>query len=333
VALLPSYPIPADALTLAIGDAYEKLLFELENSLSGPDPFESPNVLDYYEEHLADCPTPAARIRYLCRLTLLDGPGDTLFRRVILPGLSQPATLDERRLYSATLYGCFGAAYFGWLAVRLTEAVCALAGSTRLRQGRADLAAEWESIATRRPSYRPDEPHTVSLLYFLFGVLVPFASDSRPQSIGNIAQQVRQAAARPAAGPRPPAPPPEPLPQTLQMLCQGGLTPANVRELLAHPGAVDADTSRWHLGEVTGKPAKYKSAFPAAYRALANLGLLKQMEGPVWLKIFVSEFAVDLSPRMANYDTKGQVSKIFHEFYSETLRWAKVWQAKREAEE
>jgi len=183
VAPLPSYPIPADALPLDISDAYEKLLVELESSLSGPDPFESPNVLDYYEEHLADCPTPAARIRYLCRLTLLDGPGDTLFRRVILPGLSQPATPLERFLYSATLYDCFGAAYFGWLAVRLTEAVCALAGSTRLRQGRADLAAEWEAIATRRPPYRPDEPHTVSLLYFLFGVLVPFASDSRPKAL------------------------------------------------------------------------------------------------------------------------------------------------------
>jgi hypothetical protein len=41
------------------------------------------------------------------------------------------------------------------------------------------------------------------------------------------------------------------------MLCQGGLTPVHVRELLAHLGAVDADTSRWHLGEMTGKPAKY----------------------------------------------------------------------------
>ena len=116
------------------------------------------------------------------------------------------------------------------------------------------------------------------------------------------------------------------------MLCQGGFTPAHVRELLAHLGAVDADTGRWHLGDITGKAAKPKSAFPAAYRALSDLGLLKQLEGPTWLKIFVSEFEVVLSPRMANYDTKGQVSKAFHEFYSEALRWAKVWQAKREAD-
>lgn len=108
----------------------------------------------------------------------------------------------------------------------------------------------------------------MSLLYFLFGVLRPFACDSRPQSIGNVAQQVRQTAAHPAAGPaptgtRPPASPPE----------------------------------------------------------------------PAWLKIFVSEFEVAQSPRLANYDTKGQVSRAFHKFYSETLRWAKVWQAKREADQ
>lgn len=117
------------------------------------------------------------------------------------------------------------------------------------------------------------------------------------------------------------------------MLCKGGLTPTDVRELLAHLGAVDADTGHWHLGELTGKAAKPKSAFPAAYRALADIGLLKQMEGPTWLKIFVPEFRVVLSARMGNYDTKGQVSKVFHEFYSETLRWAKVWKAKREADE
>ncbi len=38
-----------------------------------------------------------------------------------------------------------------------------------------------------------------------------------------------------------------------------------------------------------------------------------------------------LSPRMATYDTIGQMSKVFHEFYGETVRWVKVWQAKCEA--
>lgn len=41
---------------------------------------------------------------------------------------------------------------------------------------------------------------------------------------------------------------------------------------------------------------------------------------------------MSISPRMANYDTTGQVSKAFHEFCAESLRWAKVRRAKREAE-
>ncbi|GAA3969501.1 hypothetical protein [Hymenobacter antarcticus] len=167
----------------------------------------------------------------------------------------------------------------------------------------------------------------------MFGVLVPFANGSRTRSLGNVAEQFRQSVPRPAPGPRPPAPPPEPLPQTLQMLCQNGLTPANVRELLAQLGAVDAKTGRWHLGDLTGRPAEMKSTFPAVYRALADLKLLKKLEGPVWLKIFIAEFDVKLSSRMGNYDTKGQVSKKFHEAYDETVRWAKLWRARQEAEQ
>ena len=69
------------------------------------------------------------------------------------------------------------------------------------------------------------------------------------------------------------------------------------------------------------------------YRALADLKLLKKLDGPVWLKIFITEFGMKLSSRMGNYDTKGQVSKSFHNFYDEATRWAKVWKAKREAEQ
>ena len=58
---------------------------------------------------------------------------------------------------------------------------------------------------------------------------------------------------------------------------------------------------------------------------------MRKLEGPEWLKIFVAEFGVGLSPRMANYDTTGQVSKAFYEFYAETVRRAKIWRAKREA--
>ena len=323
------YPIPADALPPEVGDAYDTLLYELSDWLEEPNPFESDSLLDYFEEHLARCPAPIIRVRYLCGLTTHDRPSRAGRPRPTMPLPGARAAYAS----SVSLSASFDDYYFSWLAVRLTEAVCELAGSSRLRQARSHLATEWDTIATRPVTYRIGEPNTVRLFKFLFGVLVPFAGDSRTQSIASITQQFRQAATRPAPGPRPPAPPPEPLPQTLQMLCQGGLTPANLRELLAHLGAVDAGTGRWHLGELTGKAAKPKSAFPAAYRALADLGLLKQLEGPTWLKIFVAEFEVNLSPRMANYDTKGQVSKAFHEFYDETLRWAKVWQAKHEADQ
>ncbi len=97
--------------------------------------------------------------------------------------------------------------------------------------------------------------------------------------------------------------------------------------------AVDATTDRWYLGELTGQAAKPKGAFPAAHCGLIDQGLVRKLDGLVLLKIFVAEFGVSISPRMANYDTTGQVSKAFHEFCAESLRWAKVRRAKREAEQ
>ena len=86
------------------------------------------------------------------------------------------------------------------------------------------------------------------------------------------------------------------------------------------------------MGELTGKPGKIKSAFPAGYRALADKGLLLKLEGPAWRKIFIAEFKADISLRMANYDTKVQASNAFHDYCAEALRWVKVWQARREAD-
>ena len=60
-----------------------------------------------------------------------------------------------------------------------------------------------------------------------------------------------------------------------------GLTPADVYALPARPDAVDTETGRWHLGELTGKAAKPRSAFPVAYRALADQSLLRRLDGPV----------------------------------------------------
>lgn len=74
------YPFPADVLPQEVGDAYDKLHFELEEWLGDFGPAESDNVVDYFEEHLAGCPTPQARIRYLCNLTMHGGPGGSRIR-------------------------------------------------------------------------------------------------------------------------------------------------------------------------------------------------------------------------------------------------------------
>ena len=328
MAIIRQYPIPTDTLPAEIGDAYQTLLYELSHWLSAASPFSSDNLVDYFEHQLAGCDTPENRITYLCRLSMHGGVNGEAYPVAAaqlkqVQGFSagwQVGSEFEQMLF-------IDAYYFSWLAVRLMEAVCELAGSSKLRGARPILWAEWEATGQHHVAYQTDYVPAVQVFKYLFRVLVPFVRGSRIQRIGSLAGQFRQSV------PRPPVPPPEPLPQTLQLLCQNGLAPADVRELLAQLGAVDAETGRWHLGELTGKAAKPKSAFPAAYRALADQGLLRKLDGPVWLKIFAAEFKVRLSPRMANYDTTGQVSKAFHEFYAETVRWAKVWQAKREAEQ
>ncbi|WP_035565250.1 hypothetical protein [Hymenobacter sp. IS2118] len=328
MAVIRQYPIPVDALPLEVGDAYESLALDLSDWLSAPSPFSSDNLVDYFEEHLAQCGTPETRIRYLCRLTMGGGTNregypeaaDDLKR---VQGTSPIRAYEED--YNRTLF--IDTYFFSWLAVRLTEAVCEYAGSSRLRGARASLWAEWEATAQRRVMYRTDDHSTRQLLRYLFGVLIPFAGRSRTQSLGNVAEQFRQSVPRPTPAAKPPLPPPDAKPQNLEMLCQNGLTPANVRDLLAQLGAIDAQTGHWHLGELTGKPGKVKSAFPAAYRALADKGLLLKLEGPTWRQIFVTEFKADISLRMANYDTKGQASNAFHDYYAESLRWITIWKA------
>lgn len=331
VAIIRRYPFPTDTLPLEVADAYETLLHEVGYWLNATSPFASDNLLDYFEEHLACCEGAEHRVRYLCRLTGQGGvngePYPEAARQLMeVQGAGSPLPFSEEDEVGLFTEVCF----FSWLAVRLTEAVCELAGSSRLRGARAVLWAEWAATGQHYVRFRTDYPPVVQVFKYLFRVLVPFVRGSRTQSIGSLAEQIRQAA-RPVTGTRQSAPPPEPLPQTLQMLCQNGLLPNDIRKLLVQLGVVSAETGRWHLGNLTGKAAKPKSAFPAAYRALADLGLLRKLDGPVWLRIFVAEFGVNISPRMANYDTKGQVSKAFHEFYDETRRWAKVWRAKREA--
>lgn len=333
MAIIRQYPIATDTLPAEVGDAYETLLYELSHWLSAPSPFPSDNLVDYFEHQLAGCGTPENRIKYLCWLSMrggVDGEAYPLAAAHLKQVQGFSAGWQVGSEFEQMLF--IDAYYFSWLAVRLMEAVCELAGSSKLRGARTALWAEWEATEQHYVAYQTDYLPAVQVLKYLFRVLVPFVRGSRTQSIGSIAEQIRRSVPRPTPGPRPPAPPPEPLPQTLQMLCQKGLIPADVRDLLAQLGAVDGMTGRWHLGELTGKAAKPKSAFPAAYRALADLGLMRKLDGPVWLKIFVAEFDVSISPRMANYDTKGQVSKAFHEYYDDTVRWAKVWRAKREAE-
>ena len=343
MALIKQYPIPVDTLPEAVADAYSSLLDWLTDWLTISPRDDSPNLIDYFEPDLAACETPEIRLRYLSRLSLQGGvnrepyprAAEALKRMQAEVDLFRPSQYDKSEAYYPyhRREPFHDSHFHGWLAVRLTEACCAYIGNSSLRNARQNLWATWENEQHNVQRHQVADETTSQLLLYLFGVLVPFATGSRTRSVGNVAEQFRQSVPRPAPGPRPAAPPPEPLPQTLQMLCQNGLTPANVRELLAQLGAIDIVTGRWHLGDLTGRPAEMKSTFPAVYRALADLKLLKKLEGPVWLKIFAAEFTVKLSPRMGNYDTKGQVSKKFHEAYGETVRWVKLWRARQEAEQ
>ena len=341
--IIKQYPIPVNTLPAEVGDAYSNLLDWLTDWLEESTIYDSPNLIDYFEQDLAACDTPEIRLRYLARLNAQGG-----VNRRPYPQAAAELKLCENRVdLSRPVHHFYAEPYYphherepfsdhhfySWLAVRMMEAMCAFVGNSSLRSARQNLWAEWDAVQPTSQRYHVEDDNSGQLFRYLFGVLVPFANGSRTRSVGNVAEQFRQSAPRPAPSPRPPAPPPEPLPQTLQMLCQNGLAPANVRELLAQLGAIDAETGRWHLGDLTGRPAEMKSMFPAVYRALADLKLLKKLEGPVWLKIFAAEFDVKLSPRMGNYDTKGQVSKKFHEAYDETVRWIKLWRARQEAEQ
>ena len=333
-ATIRKYPFPADVLPQAVGEAYDTVLYELGEWLGPPSLAPSNNIINYFEELLAECSDADARVRYLCHLTTHGGLNKEAYPMAFFQAM-YPLPRFKKLLEGPYFYPefVFENYYCSWLAVRLIEAVCAVIGNSRLRKARALLWADWEAIEHRKSLYNVEDEETQQLLKFLFGVLVPFANDTGPQHTRAAAQPPPRSVPRPAAGPRPPAPPPEPLPETLQTLCRKGLKPADVRALLAELGAVDSQTGRWHLGELAGKAARSKSAFPAVYRALSDMGLLQHVDGPAWLRIFVAEFEVNLSPRMANYDTTGQVSKAFHEFHGEAVRWGKRWQAKREAEE
>ena len=343
MAVIKQYPIPVDTLPEAVADAYSALLDWLTDWLTISRLDDSPNLIDYFELDLAACETPENRLRYLSRLSLQGGvnrepyprAAEELKRVQAEVDLFRPVQYDKSEAYYPyhRREPFHDGHFHGWLAVRLIEACCAYIGNSTLRSSRQNLWAEWENEQHNVQRHQVEDEATSQLLLYLFGVLVPFATGTRTRSVGSVAEQFRQSVPRQPTGPRPPVPPPEPLPQTLQMLCQNGLTPVDVRELLAQLGAVDTETGRWHLGDLTGRPAEMKSTFPAVYRALADLKLLKKLEGPVWLKIFIAEFDVKLSSRMGNYDTKGQVSKKFHEAYDETVRWVKLWRAKREADQ
>ena len=336
------YPIPVDTLPIEVGDAYNNLLDWLTDWLDGSHVDESPNIIDYYEHELAACDTPEIRVRYLARLNLRGGvnrrpfpqAADELkmwevqvdvFRPVKYKYLEPYYPHHEREAFSDSHF-------YSWLAVRMTEAMCAHVGNSSLRSARQNLWAEWEAVQPTSQRYHVEDDNSSQLFRYLFGVLVPFANGSRTRSFSNVAEQFRQSVPRQTPVPRAPTPPPEPKPQTLQTLCQNGLTPVDVREVLAQLGAVDANTGYWPHGQMTGKAAKLKSAFPAVYRALSDKGLMLKLEGPAWRKIFIAEFEVDISLRMANYDTRGQASKVFHEYYAEAARWITIWRARRQSE-
>jgi hypothetical protein len=217
--------------------------------------------------------------------------------------------------------------YFSWLAVRLTEALCAYVGSNLLRSNQERLEARWAQASRNRLLFRISNRKADDLLHFLFTTLVPQASmlvgKAQAVTVGDVTNQFT----RDSQQPQPKRHTPTTLPQTLESLCLPPFTPLDLRKLLTELGVLDTDTGRWHLGKLVSKAASPKSAFPAAYRSLVEARLLLQTDTPIYRQIFEKEFGVELGDRTANYK-EGKGSTAFHDYLNRARYWIKIWKSK-----
>jgi hypothetical protein len=307
-----------DALPPVIQETFSNLSDELASwlTLENAAVWADCEVIQDFDSRLDNTPN-IVKIKYLT--CLLTKEGGEIY-------------LAAGRLLSDDFLGL----YFSWLAVRLTEAVCIYAGNNLLRSSQERLGARWEQVNRNQTLFHVSSDKTNELIYFLFTTLIPevrgLVGPRRNTAFSDLTEQFRQQSQQ--AREKPDVKPkgrtsktPRTLPQTVETLCCPPFTPANLRQLLTELEVIGPETRRWHLGELKGKAAAPKSAFPAAYRALAEARLLVQTAAPVYRQLFEQEFGVELSDRIANFKY-GNGSNAFHDYLIRAQYWIKIWKTK-----
>lgn len=296
-----------DALPTSISEDFESLWYMLKDRIEN----DAEDLIVWLDHYLKVCSTSDHRLRYLCRLT------------VGFPGQESFYQKSDRQLELSFFKNDFAE----WFAIRFIEVLFEHAGSTRIRQIRKEIAAEW-LLVEQSPLSQQYEPLLARLLSFGFSVLLPLTLEKQPKGVASIANEIRQDIPRPK--PRATTiPKPAVLPQVLAAICNPPFSTNDVRDLLIELRVLDPSTGYWHLGTLTGKAAKPLSAFPAAYRALAEAKHLDRVDGPVWRKLFQEEFKVEFSNRLANYAWGGNTSLEFDRYYTESKRWISKWPVKK----
>jgi hypothetical protein len=287
-----------DILPDEIAEDYDYLWHTLKSAFEN----DPSNVLLWFEEELRQYSSSEMRLRYLCSL-MIGAPGvESVFRAA------------KRTLLSHYQFDDYAA----WFAIRLMEVLVDYTGNARLRQYRKEIAAEWELTKHTATAVFGDLL-IGRILRFAFSALQPFVVENRPQTVATVAKQVRQAIPR-SASPKKPTSRSAVPPQGLAALCHAPFSVVNIRELLSELGVLDPDTGYWHLGTLKGKAGKPLSAFPAAYQALVDAKLMDRLDAPGWRKLFMEEFNVYFSPRLANY-AWGKGSAEFERYLRESKRW------------
>ena len=265
-------------------------------------------MVQYFDRKLAELPSTETRLSYISSLTSVLGTDVGLAAtRIELPD--------------------FKYTYLAWLSVRLTDILGDYIGNSRLRMARSALSTEWEVVNQNRRLFPTDDASTGRLLHFVFGVLTPYARSNKSRSSNN---QTSTESPRKSKPGRPVSPLSQKVstsvPQSIEALFPNDFNKSDLRDLLIYLGVLGVESGRWELGEVTGKGAKPKSAFPAAYRALVSVkpSLMRQTEAPVWRKLFEIEYGVGLSDRLATYN-ESNASTAFHDYFALAKEWITQW--------
>jgi hypothetical protein len=318
-----SYYFPLDALPDSIREAYEEVEGSVNEGALSLVTEQSQNIVEFFESELTIL-SFEQKIRFLCGLV----------KRWPYSEYPWAASLLDKRDSEEQ--------YIAWLTLRLIQTICLYIGVSRLRTGRAALREEWDNLPTQlRPViyFNYDKASVGELLQFCFAVLIPFARanvsrrDSRPTREASTVMQESLRNLRPesATVKQPASPFRTTSPKKLDSLCASDFTVAELTDLLISLDVLDSATGKWHLGNITGRAAPQKSAFPAAYRALTEAHLLLAVDSPVYRRLFETAFGVVLGSRMVTY-REGNASAAFHDYLAEARRWIRNREIQREAE-